>query len=213
MVINMNNDNTNWGQSVAAVVIRDNKVLLARHTYGSGKGKLIIPGGYVNFGETPQQALKREFLEETGIEVEPSNIIGIRFNMHDWYVIFCAEYISGIERSDNDENSEVLWLDIDKALSSEDVPELTKRMIESAEVRQYGLKPGDYTGSANNAPASLYMAADTELTRQSMIKPVTEKDIAECAKVISESFLTVADEFGFTFENASRFTAFAVNEE
>lgn len=30
----MAHENTNWGQSVAGVVIRDNKVLLARHTYG-----------------------------------------------------------------------------------------------------------------------------------------------------------------------------------
>ena len=45
----MNNENTNWEQSVAGVVIEDNKVLLARHTYGNGKGMLIIPGGYVNY--------------------------------------------------------------------------------------------------------------------------------------------------------------------
>nr|WP_300840141.1 NUDIX domain-containing protein [uncultured Acetatifactor sp.] len=38
-----------------------------------------MPGGYVKYGETPQQALKREYLEETKIEVEPQNIIGIRF--------------------------------------------------------------------------------------------------------------------------------------
>lgn len=31
-------DGTNWGQSVAGVVIKENKVLLARHTYGNGKG-------------------------------------------------------------------------------------------------------------------------------------------------------------------------------
>ena len=45
---------------------------------------LIIPDGYVKYRETPRQALKREYLEETKIEVEPQNIIGIRFNMHDW---------------------------------------------------------------------------------------------------------------------------------
>lgn len=46
-----------------------------------------------------------------------------------------------------------------------------------------------------------------------MIKEVNEKDIPECVKVIRESFLTVADEFGFTAENAPKFTAFAVTEE
>ncbi|MBE6926569.1 MAG: NUDIX hydrolase, partial [Ruminococcaceae bacterium] len=64
----MGNENTNWGQSVTAVVIKENKVLLARHTYGGGKGMLIVPGGYVNSGETPQQALIREYMEETRIE-------------------------------------------------------------------------------------------------------------------------------------------------
>ena len=64
-------ENTNWSQSVTGIVIRDNKVLLARHTYGPGKGKLIVPGGYVKWQESPQEALKREYMEETGVEVEP----------------------------------------------------------------------------------------------------------------------------------------------
>ncbi len=46
-----------------------------------------------------------------------------------------------------------------------------------------------------------------------MIKEINEKDILECVNVIRESFLTVADEFGFTPENASRFTAFATTED
>ena len=71
----MNTENTNWGQSVTAVVIKDNKVLLARHTYGGGKGMLIIPGGYVEKGETPQDAVIREFKEETNITIQPKNSI------------------------------------------------------------------------------------------------------------------------------------------
>lgn len=152
----MGHENTNWGQSVAGVVIRENKVLLARHTYGGGNGKLIIPGGYVNIGETPQDALRREYMEETGVEVEPENIIGIRFNMHDWYVVFRAEYISGEARSDNDENSEVLWVDVEEALIREDVPELTKKMIESAVAENEGLSYKDYVANTKHAPYSLY---------------------------------------------------------
>ena len=63
----MEHNNTNWCQSVTGVVIKDNKVLLARHTYGSGKGLYIVPGGYVEFGEMPQDAVKREIYEETKI--------------------------------------------------------------------------------------------------------------------------------------------------
>ena len=76
-------ENTNWSQSVTGIVIRDNKVLLARHTYGPGKGKLIVPGGYVKWQASPQEALKREYMEETGVEVEPLDVIGIRFNAQD----------------------------------------------------------------------------------------------------------------------------------
>lgn len=46
-----------------------------------------------------------------------------------------------------------------------------------------------------------------------MIRAVDVKDIGECAKVIRESFSTVANEFGFTIENAPGFTAFATTEE
>lgn len=46
-----------------------------------------------------------------------------------------------------------------------------------------------------------------------MIKRIDEKEIPECVSVIKESFLTVADEFGITVENAPRFTAFATTEE
>lgn len=46
-----------------------------------------------------------------------------------------------------------------------------------------------------------------------MIKKVSEHDIADCVKVIKDSFMTVANEFDFTVENAPRFTAFATTED
>lgn len=123
---------TNWSQSVAGVCIKDGKVLLARHTYGSGKGKLIIPGGYVKIGELVQDALIREYQEETGVTVKPGRLLGVRFNTKDWYAVFIAEFVEGEARSDQDENSEVVWMDIDEALRDETVPDLTKKMIECA---------------------------------------------------------------------------------
>ncbi len=46
-----------------------------------------------------------------------------------------------------------------------------------------------------------------------MIRPVKHNDIKECVVVIKESFLTVANEFGFTPDNAPRFTAFATTDQ
>lgn len=157
-VSRMSSENTNWRQSVTGVVVENNKVLLARHTYGNGKDMLIIPGGYVNYNETPQDALKREYLEETGVCVDPIKIIGIRFNMHDWYIAFSAKYVSGEAKSDNLENSEVVWLDVDEALCREDVPDLTKKLIKCTLNTENGLEYTPYDGNPKNAPFSLYCA-------------------------------------------------------
>lgn len=46
-----------------------------------------------------------------------------------------------------------------------------------------------------------------------MIQNISQNDIPACVHVIREAFLTVANEFGFTADNAPRFTAFAMNEE
>ena len=125
-------EKTNWSQSVGGVCIRDGKVLLARHTYGAGKGMFIIPGGYVNFGEIPEETLVREYQEETGITVKAGKLIAMRFSAKDWYAVFEAIYVEGEARSDGDENDQVVWMDPQEALANESVPELTKKMISCA---------------------------------------------------------------------------------
>ena len=46
-----------------------------------------------------------------------------------------------------------------------------------------------------------------------MIRLMREEDIPACVELIRRSFGTVAEEFGFTVENAPRFTAFATTEQ
>ncbi len=46
-----------------------------------------------------------------------------------------------------------------------------------------------------------------------IIKGIEEKDIDACVNVIRTSFQTVADELGFTAENAPRYTAFATDAQ
>lgn len=46
-----------------------------------------------------------------------------------------------------------------------------------------------------------------------MIRQIERKDIAECVDVIKTSFMTVAQEFNITPENAPRYVAFSTNEE
>ena len=46
-----------------------------------------------------------------------------------------------------------------------------------------------------------------------MIRKISKNEIPNAVEVIRKSFMTVADEFGFTTENAPGFTAFATTEE
>ena len=89
------------------------------------------------------------------VEVEPLDVIGIRFNQKDWYVAFRAEYKGGRAVSDGDENSEVLWLDVEEALSREDVPDLTKKLIQSA-LSGKSMKHIDYKGTTRYGEYSFY---------------------------------------------------------
>ena len=157
----MENNNTNWCQSVTGIVIKDHKVLLARHTYGPGKGMLIVPGGYVEYGESPQEAIKREYWEETHIQIEPKKVIGIRFNQKDWYVAFSAEYVSGEAVSDHDENSEVIWLEVEEALNRDDVADLTKKLIQCALQEEAGFEPISY--KSRSGPGTLYGITDKKI--------------------------------------------------
>lgn len=48
------------------IAIRDDQILLVEQAAGPYSGKLDLPGGKIECHETPEQALLREFLEETG---------------------------------------------------------------------------------------------------------------------------------------------------
>lgn len=51
------------------LIIKDDKILLIQKFGGPYDGKLDLPGGTIEFCERPEDALKRELMEEVGIEV------------------------------------------------------------------------------------------------------------------------------------------------
>ena len=115
----------------------------------------LIPGGYVEFGETPEETLTREFQEETGITVKAGKLIGVRFSDKDWYSVFTASYVSGEARSDNDENSEAVWIDAYEATERDDVPDLTRIMIQSA-LKETGFVQTDFVSRNKDRIQKLY---------------------------------------------------------
>jgi 8-oxo-dGTP diphosphatase len=56
--------------STAAIVVRNGKLLVLRRSSGSIAGSWEFPGGKVDSGESPEQALARELREELGVKAE-----------------------------------------------------------------------------------------------------------------------------------------------
>jgi ADP-ribose pyrophosphatase YjhB (NUDIX family) len=68
-----------WANSIPAVqglLVREGKVLLGRRGIEPALGQWDLPGGFLEEGEEPLVGLRREFLEETGLEIEPLEWIG-----------------------------------------------------------------------------------------------------------------------------------------
>ena len=60
---------------VAAIIIKDGQVFATQRGYGEFKGWWEFPGGKMEPGESPQEALKREIREELDAEVEVRELL------------------------------------------------------------------------------------------------------------------------------------------
>ena len=91
--------------SAYGLLLQNDKLLLCRLSQRVMKsaGHWTLPGGGLNFGETPEQAMVREFKEETGLIVKPGALLGIDtlcdevngIQFHNLRIIYEANYIDG----------------------------------------------------------------------------------------------------------------------
>jgi len=61
----------------AVILFQQNSIVLIRRKNPPFKGELALPGGFVDIGETVEQACIREAYEETNINVKIKNLIGV----------------------------------------------------------------------------------------------------------------------------------------
>lgn len=55
---------------VCGAFIKNGKIMIAQRNYGSSAGKFEFPGGKVEPNETPEEALRREWMEECQVELK-----------------------------------------------------------------------------------------------------------------------------------------------
>lgn len=111
---------------VAGILVDENgSILFVKHKKKI-KEYWLLPGGGVDYGETFQEALKREFIEETNLEIKVENMVIIlesidpKLSRHIINVIFLVKKIDGeLKVGDEEILQEVKFIkkeDIDKII-------------------------------------------------------------------------------------------------
>jgi len=111
-------------QRVAAygVARRDDEVLLVRASSDTGvPGTWWLPGGGLEFGESPEECLVREFMEETGLEVRVRGLLDVVTDVAEWMreevqlhsirIIYEVEVVPGSVRPESSGSTDaVRWV-------------------------------------------------------------------------------------------------------
>ena len=101
--------------TVDAVIVKDGKIVLIKRKEEPFQGQYALPGGFVEYGETVEAALRREVLEETGLVVDVSSLVGIYSDPHRdprGHVVsaaFAAVIVSGALASGSDAAEANFW--------------------------------------------------------------------------------------------------------
>lgn len=103
--------------TVDGILQKGSAVLAVRRKKEPFQGRLALPGGFVNEGETVEDAFRREVLEETALEVEPIDILGVYSDpkrdprKHTLSVVFIGLILGGSEKAGDDAGG-LEWVDL-----------------------------------------------------------------------------------------------------
>jgi len=114
--------------TACALVVDGGRLLLARRAREPERGKWDLPGGFLEEGEHPLEALRRELREETGLEVEPLDFVGVWMDRYGegeaapatLNLYWTARVLAG-EPAPADDVSELRWFARDRLPAREDL--------------------------------------------------------------------------------------------
>jgi mutator protein MutT len=108
---------------VSAVIVEsEGKILMLRKSYDPRKGKLDFIGGFMDSGETPEQAAVREAKEEAGVDVK----LIAKFGEFEYFErgpkllhMFAAEIAGG--KVTGSKEGEPVWVELDSLIPDRDM--------------------------------------------------------------------------------------------
>jgi 8-oxo-dGTP diphosphatase len=125
---------------VGAVIVHENKVVIVQRGTEPLKGQWSIPGGALEIGETLRECAAREAREETGLTVEPGEVLEVfdaiyrqpdgRIQYHYVLIDFACRLIGGELRAGGDA-VEARWV-TQEELEGFQVAETAKKVIKKA---------------------------------------------------------------------------------
>ncbi len=109
---------------VAAVIRKDNKIFATQRGYGEFKDGWEFPGGKIELGETPQQALIREIREELDTQIKVGDLIQtIEYDYPTFHLSMDCFWCEIVEGSlDLKEHEAARWLDQEHLYSVDWLP-------------------------------------------------------------------------------------------
>lgn len=97
------------------LVIRDNMVLLLKRAIEPERSKWVLPGGYVDRGETVEDAVLRELREECALKATVDGVSGVYSYAGDAHVVIVYRVSAGEgDPSARDETEEARWFSVDE---------------------------------------------------------------------------------------------------
>ncbi len=108
------------GVGVCVFVKKDGKVLVQKRIGAHGPNTWSIPGGHMEYGESPEETAIRETKEEVNIVIKNPRVVGVTNDVHEtekkhYITIFLeADYDSGeLKINEPDKTVEIQWCSID----------------------------------------------------------------------------------------------------
>lgn len=91
------------------IPVRDGKILLGRRDIEPRRGFWVFPGGFMDVGESAEEAAKRETLEEMHLEVTNLELLGVYTRIEQGVVVIVYEAEAVGEAEVGHETSEIAW--------------------------------------------------------------------------------------------------------